>query len=393
MSREPQLDESVVGLSPAYWSHVPLTIRQVEELRLLKGINCLFRNNDKTGTTDVVPLSKCELVGVVVAVEPRGLDGGVVYVIDDGTGLIDCLHWQDNDDDGLLSLTQTEPERNILTVGTFARIFGRIECAAISVASATHENSPLPTCIREIHATAVLDVRKSEGEPYIGGEDFESRHWKRCIEGISPERLLPPETIINHLGADITQQITERISLPAVDDSDGSWRVFGSLCSCNLTYKQNLLYCHCQATQETLDPDLKYRDSLLRELIGLEQKQSDKVPLRFQFRTVKEISSLSELASSITSTPAFQQSLIQGTFRALRKDGIFYLLDAESDTYLFISKERVLEPYVETITSDDIERGAQRANLRREPPPFLQRVPKQRLQYVRRNFKRTSTTF
>eukprot|EP00977_Amphora_coffeiformis_P016947 scaffold5373_cov147-Amphora_coffeaeformis.AAC.2 len=265
--------------------------------------------------------------------------------------------------------------------------------AAATTTSTTNKNcedSPMATCIREIHATVVLDVLKTEGEGYIGQEDFESQHWKRCITGISPELLLSPETIINHLGSDIAQQIDDRASLPAVDDSDGAWRVFGSLCACTLTYKQNLLYCHCQATQEPLDPDLKYRDCLLKELLDLEQKESDTEPLRFQFRTVKRISSLDELARSITSTPAFQRSLVQGTFRALRKDGIFYLLDAESDTYLLISKERVLDPYVETITSDDIERGVQRAKLRREPPTFLQQVPKQRLQYVKRNFKRTS---
>jgi len=402
MSREqiPSIDETVVGLSPAFWSHVPLTIRQVHELRLVKGINCIVRKNNETGDTDVLPLSKCELVGVVVAVEPRGrLDAGAIYVIDDGTGLIDCLHWPDNDDDGLPSLTQKEPERNVLSVGTFARIFGRIECVAMGTATngtaiTNNDNTqfPLPSCIREIHATVVLDILKTEHEGCIGGEDFESRYWKRCIKGISPEALLPPDAIIDHLGNDIAQQIADRTSLPAVDDTDGAWRVFGSLCPCNLTYKQHLLYCHCQATKEHLDPELQFRDCLLKELIELEQKQSDKEPLRFQFRTVKGISSLNDLSRSITSSSALQQSLVQSTFRALRKDGIFYLLDAESDTYLLISKERVLEPYIETITSDDIERGVQRAKLRRERPSFLQQVPKQRLQYVKRNFQRTRNT-
>lgn len=386
-SGQPQVpDESILGLSPAYWSHVPLTINQVQDLRLLNGIHCLVRKNDQTGKSDVVPLSKCELVGVVVAVEPRGLDGGVVYVIDDGTGLMDCLYWHNNDDAGLPSLTLREPESTILAVGTFARIFGRIECAAIGVPSTTTKN-----CIREVHATVVIEIRKTEWEPYIGGEDFESQHWKRCIKGISAEMLLPPETIVNLLGTDIARQIADRASLPAVDDTDGSWRVFGSGCSCNLLYKHHLLYCHCQATEEVLDPQLRYRDSLLSALIELERKQPNRLPLRFQFRTVKEIASLKELAKSITSAPSFQQSLLQGTFRALRNDGILYLLDAESDTYLLVSKERVLERYVDAMTSDDIARGAQRAQLRREPPAFLKHVPKQRLQYVRRNIKRTSS--
>ena len=137
-----------------------------------------------------------------------------------------------------------------------------------------------------------------------------------------------------------------------------------------------------------MDPDLAYRDALLRELMDLERMQSDTEPLRFQFPTVRDMVSLHEFVD--TKTPALRQGLILGTFRALRKDGIFYLLDTHSDTYLFISKDRVLEPYIDTITSNDIERGVERAQLRREPPPFLQQVPKRRVQYVRRNFKRTT---
>ena len=42
---------------------------------------------------------------------------------------------------------------------------------------------------------------------------------------------------------------------------------------------------------------------------------------------------------------------------------------------------------MDLMLSNDIERGVQRMQLQREPPEFLEKVPKARLQYVRRKFK------
>lgn len=418
-------DESNVGLSPAYWSHVPLTIRQVHELSLLNGIHCHIRTptattcnaSSSSASVSVLPLSKCELVGIIVAVEQRGLDAGVVYVIDDGTGVIDCLHWQDDGDAmGLPPLLLTTPlasNNNItgslgglLSVGTLVRVLGRIECAAVSTApirdGGRHATGPsghtltTRSCLREIHASLVVDANDADGRPTLGGEDLESQHWKRCAQALDPAKLHSPDEVIHLLGPDIAQQISERASLPAVDDSDGAWRVFGSRCTCNLVYKDFLLYCHCQATVEPLDPDFVYRDALLKALLDAEhalvqQGQSQTThpaPLRFQFRAVMEDANLISVAQTVfPSSSSSRQALILATFRALRKDGILYLLDQASDTYLLVSKDRVLKPYIETITSNDIERGAERVRMRREPPAFLDRVPKQRLQYIRRNLK------
>ena len=380
-------DPTVVGLSPAFWAHVPLTIRHVQELRLLNGFNCLIRKDPATDKATVLPLSKCELVGVIVAVESRGSTGGVIYVIDDGTGVIDCLHWPD--DDGLPSLTSLEPESNILPVGTYARVFGRIECVAIGPKkdeSIGYDDRM--DCIREIHASIVQDAIEIDGPPKLGEDDLETQHWKRSVKILSsPDMLLTSDDIIRLLGPEIAKQIEERATLPAADTSDGAWRVFGSQCLCELEYKYDLLYCHCQATRESLDPDFVYRDALLKELINLEQRQRDGEPLRFQFRTITNTPHLDDIAKSITNSTASQQSLILGTFRSLRKDGILFLLDPNSDTYMLISKERALESYIEIIASNDIERGLERAALRRDPPAFLQHVPKPRIQFVKRNFK------
>ena len=92
----PRLDQCLVGLSPAYWAHVPLSIRQVHDLQLLQGINVLVQKRALSAETRLLPLSKCELLGIIVAVESRG--DSVLYVLDDGTGLIDCLYWMNPDE-------------------------------------------------------------------------------------------------------------------------------------------------------------------------------------------------------------------------------------------------------------------------------------------------------
>jgi hypothetical protein len=418
-------EEHTLGLSPAYWSHVPLTVRQVHELKLYQGIHCLLQKqtqqrDDSVASTSsslrILPLSKCCLVGLIVAVEQRGLHS-VVYVLDDGTGLIDCLYWQDEDTFGLPSLTEIDTQAPVLTVGTRATVYGRIQCVAVGVRGGRPQNhtggdhgkldsstdsgvnskQPLAVpCLREIHATLVLDANESMPPPSLGGpEDIEGQHWRKAVAATSTLHPTAPE-MIHLLGPEIAPQIAERTMLPAVDDSDGAWRVFGSLCRCRLAYKERLLYCHCQATAEVLDPKFQYRDTLLENLLERERSQADGEPLRFQFPTIQGDAVLDAVAARVTAAaPAAapnNQRLVMNTFRALRKDGVFFLLDEASDTYLFVTRDRVLMPYVETITSDDIERGADRAKIRRQPPAFIQKVPKQRLQYVRRTFKQLKRT-
>lgn len=112
--------------------------------------------------------------------------------------------------------------------------------------------------------------------------------------------------------------------------------------------------CHCQATVEPLDSHFEFRDSLLTLLIQMEQRDESTTPLRFQYKAI---------AQQFKANPR----LVRNTFRSLRQDGILYLLDATSDTYLLISR-RVLAPFVG-----------------RERPEYLAKVPQVRLDYLRRS--------
>ena len=50
-------------------------------------------DNNNGGSKEIyVPISKCSLVGAIVSAEIRS-DGSRLYVLDDGTGLMDCVDW------------------------------------------------------------------------------------------------------------------------------------------------------------------------------------------------------------------------------------------------------------------------------------------------------------
>jgi hypothetical protein len=134
-----------------------------------------------------------------------------------------------------------------------------------------------------------------------------------------------------------------------------------------------------------LDPDFKFRDSLLVELIRLESSASDHQELRFQFHSLKQNEKIQQSLTNVAkeglsvdhvdysgALSRNKERLFRGTFQALRDDGIVYLVHEPSDTYLFISCSRVLI----------------RDCRRRPPPDYFTRVPKVRLELVRRRLGR-----
>lgn len=122
---------------------------------------------------------------------------------------------------------------------------------------------------------------------------------------------------------------------------------------------------------------------LLEKLVDMQQAlPSSEDQLRFQYRSV--IGSIQ--LTSVGETGGAHSSDVEGrTFRALRNDGIIYLVDAASDTYLLVSCDRVLEPYLRTMTSNALECAAERAALKKNPPKYLEKVPKIRLEVLKRS--------
>jgi hypothetical protein len=222
----------LAGITPCFWSHVPLLVAHIKNLKLINGLNCLLLL-DQDSRPKVLPLTKVTLVGTIVCAERRS-NGSVLYVLDDGTGVVDCLHWIDNPF-GLPSLTDPEEEdAGVMAVGKLVKIMGRIECLSIDTANTEHllVNCALEShsCIREIHASIVKEVKALDGE---------SRHWLACQSLLASNRN--SVEVLTTLGLEIGRQVADRANLPAADDFCGEWRLFGTNCRCALVYKDSLL--------------------------------------------------------------------------------------------------------------------------------------------------------
>lgn len=415
----------LVGISPMYWAHVPMSILDIHNLQLINGIHCMIlqnennnncnssgasatatSNSNSNNNSSIVAVSKCSLMGMVVLVEQR--PGSILFVLDDGTALMDCLLWLDKDIFELPSClpgttTGTEGTMDQCTrVGQMVRVLGRIECVSVQDIVVTvdanitlgkqhscetetrRQRRQRQHCIREIHVTLLEPIPvASQAQPH--SLNAESLHWleysrrfwgttttidssnksKRkgnCNNSSSVAKrrrmkMMNASHILHHfLGPDIAQQVSRRESLPSAHDKMASWKLFGVACRCSssnettLKYKDELLYCHCQATALVSnnnnnnktdhaaalfavvnddDAGFVYRDALLNRLLELQtqqqQQQSEndddnnnktqqqQQPLQFQYKTVATDSQLMAVldssmerikASTSTTTPS-----------------------------------------------------------------------------------------
>ena len=529
-----QHQQHLVGLCPYFWAHVPLSIRQVHSLVLMNGLHCLAVDKETTATTNtrtttetnttemktLVPLSKCRLVGTIVAVDRRGGNGGTIYVIDDGTAVIDCLSWGDGDDeDGLWDLvdkqdytTYTTTTTKSLHVGQLVRVYGRIDSACLVLhptactsagsgggAHSQHSSSLQQsfelrrTCLHEIRATMIHPLASSLLEMNASTPwQAEMHHWKEVQDFVhclqkqqqthhsmrkrkKQQMYWDVPHILDFLGCKIREQIQDLHPMPNNHeqhprlcgkkqkkdrDEDGSndWQLFGAQCHCQMEYKSILLYCHCIATplpsslpppseqQQTVrdnlhgetssrstaasntagDPNFVYRDALLSKLVQMEAataaetQQQDTItrvePLRFQYFAVVKDPTLLQVSQQVQQQHGMKDTyghdLALNTFRALRTDGILYLLDGASDTYVLLSRKRALESYLLPLllcrntglqqpgieTTEDLRSSNNHHNnnnnniLRRDhpnkPPIYWSYIPKARIHFVKRQLLR-----
>jgi len=401
----------VAGISPQYWSYVGMSVMDVSNLKLRDGLNWL--PSPPSNADFVSPVSKCLLVGYIVYVAERK-GGCMVYILDDGTGLIDCVNWPSNIDSNaqdpynLPSLAcplDDEEHRDIFQVGDLVRVFGKIECLASTTKSKTtfattqegkrrkgntDDGCDETSIVREIHANII--------EPVENYGFSEAHHW------IDSSRLDPVDirSCLDAVGPKIRLQIDNRVDLPAADDKLFSWRVFGVSCSCNLSYMEDLLYCHCQAKAEPMDPLYRFRDALLHKLLSMQSRMSER--LEFKYKQIINDADLQAvalkdfIAEERTDKKDTINKLFLKTFRALRCDGVVYLLDSDTDEYLLITRTKVLEPFIrsqmEGVT--DSSKTMQHFVSYNKAPEFISRVHNERLLYIKRlligHKEETSTT-
>jgi hypothetical protein len=408
----------LAGICPQFWSHVPMMIQDVLNLQLIDGIHCLDlqrkrRRIDNSEALDArqdehddteqslysryAPISKCMLVGIIVYADTRR-DGSMVYVLDDGTGLMDCVHWSTSDQQHdiyhLPNLfgdddSQHEWVKERFDVGDSVRVYGKIECLARLNPKDTinwdRGHGKRYFLIGEIQAAIIEPL---EEDVLLA----EVRHWKRC-NADAPHSI---QHWLDLLGPQMQAQIQQRVNLPSADDSLGQWRVFGPSCRCKLSYMDTLLYCHCQATLEPLDPSLTFRDALLEHLVLVQSQHAEM--LVFPYKSVKtnvqlRNTAFAEAKKAGKANEGIVDQLFRNTFRALRKDGIVYLEDSHTDEYLLITRDKVLEPFIrnqmEQLQQEDNKDGTkkQRRNFvsMKWAPPYLSKsTHMERLRYMHR---------
>jgi hypothetical protein len=460
-------DTLVVGLAPTFWTHLPLLIHDLQcNVHLLKGVNCLLLNSGNEiamryvplNSSDVpmgpspikiVPISKCTLVGTIVSME-RKSNGCVMYVLDDGSGLMDVVQYIEDDCRALPSLTGLSERSDCRTVfapGDLVRVFGRIHCVSI----VQSEVRPGKSVTREVHASLILSIdTRSNSRGQCSSFEKEYDHWMdcaRCLQQFGVNRIhkesdVPTLPILSNsldmmrvLGLDLSTQLLDAISRDKEKNDNMSWQVFGRNCQCsNVLLKRELLYCHCIATPDAnLDPELKYRDALLTKLLQMESEyihagtrsrdpvQEDDVlktialeeacdHFRFRYSDIVLNEELNQVAFDVLQKAGMLQAaanasvsndidresmkpfgqvrrLIRSTFRHLWKDGIIYLVDADTDLYLLISRIGVLEPHVKSRTALQKLSAETRARYYAETsrPRYLDHVSRPRLQFVRRS--------
>ena len=524
------VEHSIVGLSPQYWSYTPMLIGDVHRLVLANGIDCILYDDSTDDNSlylsksvptkekrsvprpfRLLPVSRCELCGIIVNLEHRS-NGAVFVLVDDGTGFIDCISWGKSNNNfraipPLLPFAEeTISKSSEFQVGDSVRILGKIKCLTIASdiqdgnirtenllgETKTQQMNLYYECKREIqviHMEHANNDHPNSNHPndlhLNNNHNLEVLHWLKCLHfaqrlktskkrkhtkiniGIrddsdkdsKSQKMIPFEKKIpsnsietnvsssndddddtndenddfyNHLcdsleipipnGPDILRDISENTTTTNIQfdfdtahkalsghDAILTKRLFGKKCRCNLSYQSELLYCHCIATYEQLDPQFQFRDAIIQFLLHIEHQlppattvndeskkdaNDDKTKsffalvdnhpcLKFSYKDLLSNNDLAKLASDIvssTSNPTINQKRIYiRSLSALRNDGIIFLLNDNMDDYALLSYKCILRPYLKQIMSGN---GSQKKFNKYERPNFLTNVPQSRLNYA-----------
>ena len=387
------VNHEFVGLSSNYWSYIHLAIRDVQRLELVQGIDCLTSaptlsngtlyqtsNNENNESMQLnIPVSRCEVNGIVVGIDIKS-DGRAMYLVDDGTDLIDCIEWTSSYN------ALPEIEGDLITksiqLGDVVRVLGKIRTIACNAGNGG---------VREIH----VDLIQSYSDALPNNETL---HWLKCIhtgkqvvneldakvifQNTSRMGLTPNSTYYKRIknGNEIAYKLDIDLKKKSSMDLDDDWEYFGAECSCELSYKKELLYCHCHAKYIKSDPEFFFRDFVLRRLLKIERDLHDEGPLFFLFKSILNDSDVKKVGEEILGRGKNLFLLLATTFDALRSDGVIYLNDTETDEYLLVSSSRVLEPFVKESLVSYL--------TKENPPKYIQHVPRRRITFIRNKIKR-----
>ena len=457
------VDYRVIGLSPQYWAYTPLLIGDLVGLPLINGVDCFVAPSVSTASTNdnedlcdtdvgcedqnhevhiaednedeepqtkrpkgsddtswnILPLSRVLLRGIATAIDKRP-NGCTLIVLDDGTGSIDCRHWDESQSGNVaFNLPALLPDHEAASalrnfaVGDSLEVMGKIKALTAGHISDRykhlsngHSGPPFEVrfgCVREVHATSVCLIGKGETRD-ANQWNGEIVHWLKCMEFSRKCNSMNVTNCIRNgkgvlplLGKTIASSILGNKSISDFSNLDqaGSSNILNRKC-CQTPYRfrSAFFYCHCEATLEALDPNLQYRDALLNRLLDMEgqlQRCTDSLytsatedcmdlygapsdstlpPLLFNFESLykdKELTAVaSEIVASTNLPEANAQRLVRKTFAGLTNDGILSLFDPKDDLYLLITRTRVIEPFLKRCNGIP-------------QPFFIRSVPKKRI--------------
>lgn len=373
----------------------------------------------------ILPISKCKIVGTIVYYHYKS-NNSVAIVIDDGTGHCDCIGWsiqelllvpaaaQDRHDHS----NHQEDAMGRCQVGDIVEVQGAIKVLSLEkkiMVQHMMEHADGATnvyegwsCFRELQIHSIRKVTNVNDEilHWLSCLQFQKRIGLRLLqdqrnkmstddddddtavdEEVDVQEQLMKVPVWNGLDTlqSLSSQDEQLFMCSLIGGSDEHSPVsfkdqyeryfvqyYGRNCKCELIYKDTLLYCHCLATKEPLDPKFIFRDALLSKLVEMEKEcivvekenemlskddhgaasrlndKSSVKRLEFQYSKIFRDEKLNALAKQVVSTtkdPGINRKrLYANTFRHLRNDGIVYLIDDRTDSYLLLSKDNVLLP-------------------------------------------------
>jgi hypothetical protein len=400
------VDHRTIGLSPQYWAHTPLLIGDLVSLPLINGVDCFVSCTSSSHENDaiheppqIIPLSKVVLQGVITAIDRRP-NGCILLVLDDGTGSIDVRYWDDScNQSGAFDFMELQKPA-AFAIGDYCEVLGKIKSMTAGAKSFCKWVNPANSldvrleCVREVHASSVCVMNQDMNSEVV--------HWFKCLkftQDVQQHKIKGGKDVLPLLSDSIVSSI---FSADYTVESESSNILERNCCQTPQRFKRALLYCHCEATIETLDPIFRYRDALLNKLLDMEDKlqtqsrseyhsyiedcidllgcnsNSTSLPLLFSFESIYKDEDLSSLAKDIVSSTlvpeANARQLVQNTFRAMANDGLISLFDTDADLYLLLSVERVIEPYL-------------RNSLSGAMPFFIRNISKKRMNRLKRWFE------
>jgi hypothetical protein len=268
-------------------------------------------------------------VGTIVYYHYKS-NNSVAIVIDDGTGHCDCIGWSSTVQPLLLlpAAQDHHDQHNdhqidamgLCQVGDIVEVQGAIKVLSLEkkiMVQHMMEHADGATnvyegwlCFRELQIHSMRKVTNVNDEilHWLSCLQFQKRIGLRLLQGQRNEMSTNDDDDDGAAVLDEVVDVQEQLmkvpvwngletlqSLPSEDEQifirsliggsdehspvlfkDQYERYFvqyyGRNCKCELIYKDSLLYCHCLATKEPLDPKFIFRDALLSKLVEMEKE-------------------------------------------------------------------------------------------------------------------------